>query len=53
MSKITDTPLTDLMIETLMDCHERELTNLESYDAALTPSAGDSDKNQKHFVTRH
>lgn len=34
----TELLLTLKMTETLMDCHERELMNLEPYDAALTPS---------------
>ena len=29
-----DKPLTKHMIEILMDCHEREIMNLEPYDAA-------------------
>lgn len=30
-------PLSNHMIETLMDCHERELMNLEPYDAGALP----------------
>jgi hypothetical protein len=30
-------PLANLMIKILMDCHERELMNLEPYDAFTVP----------------
>jgi hypothetical protein len=30
-------PLTNLMIKTLMNCHERELMNLEPYDVFAVP----------------
>ena len=39
LSETLDKPLTELMIITLMDCYERELMDLEPYDAVLTPSA--------------
>ena len=39
LSETLDKPLTQLMIITLMDCYERELMDLEPYDAVLTPSA--------------
>jgi hypothetical protein len=32
-------PLTPKMVETLIDCHERELLNLEPYDVSIVPSA--------------
>ena len=39
LSETLEKPLTELMIITLMDCYERELMDLEPYDAVLTPSA--------------
>ena len=36
-STVITRPLTKHMLETLMDCHERELMNLEAYDAGILP----------------
>ena len=39
LTETLNKPLTELMILTLMNCYERELMDLEPYDAVLTPSA--------------